>query len=106
MNDFGQARWGNLWHDWWFSGGENGEEPPEDVKEFFKILDRVNQSPTDEALQALEELKQNIHENGWQFVHIENVKQPVVLNSDLGNVTADAMAIGVNFSGEQWFYKQ
>ncbi|GAB2565097.1 ABC transporter substrate-binding protein [Gracilibacillus alcaliphilus] len=106
MNDFGQARWGKLWNEWWNSNGEKGEEPPEDVKEFYQILNRVNVSTVDEALQAVEELKQNMNDNVWQFIHIENVKQPVVLNAELGNVTADAMAIGVNFSGEQWFYKK
>ena len=28
------------WHDWWESGGELGEEPPQQIQELFGLLDQ------------------------------------------------------------------
>ena len=31
---------GMAWHDWWESGGELGEEPPQQIQELFGLLDQ------------------------------------------------------------------
>jgi peptide/nickel transport system substrate-binding protein len=38
--DYGQGFWGPLWSRWWNTGGKEGEEPPEDVKKFYSLIDK------------------------------------------------------------------
>lgn len=106
MNDFGQGLWAPLWTEWWNTGGEKGEEPPEEAKEFYRLLDQVNVKPPEEAIKAVEKLKQNIYDNTWYLVYLSEVKQPMIINSKIGNYTENLTAIGVNFSGEQFFFKE
>lgn len=35
------SRYGIAWRDWYLSGGENGEEPPESVKERLRLYDKA-----------------------------------------------------------------
>lgn len=105
QQNLGQELWGNLWSKWWKSGGQNGEEPPEDVKEFLQLMDKMNVSPPEEALKVMAELREKMKENVYFFVHIENVKQPLIVNSKLGNITDQGTAISVNFAAEQFYYQ-
>lgn len=106
MQDLGQGFWAPLWNNWWTSGGTKGEEPPEDVKEFYSLMNKMNVSPPEEALKIMDELRGKMHENNYYFVHIENVKQPFIVNSKLGNVTDKGTAISINFAGEQMYFKE
>lgn len=103
--DWGQGFWGNTWNTWWNSGGKKGVEPPQKVKDLYSMLGKVNSSPTDEAQKAIEGVKKSFSENYWYFAPITNVKQPMIVNKNLGNVTDKGYAIGSNFSGETFFFK-
>lgn len=45
-------------------------------------------------------------ENIFYFVHIEDVKQPLIVNAKLGNITDKGTAISINFAGEQMYFKE
>jgi len=106
MQDWGQGLWGNLWNTWWNSGGKKGEEPPEDVKEFYSLMNKMNVSSPEEAVKIMETLKEKMKENIYYFVHIEHVKQPLIVNAKLGNITDKGTAISINFAGEQMFFRE
>ncbi|MBO0993760.1 ABC transporter substrate-binding protein [Bacillus sp. SD088] len=106
MQDLGTGFWGRMWHDWWKSGGTKGEEPPENVKRFYDLMDEMNVSGPERAVEIMDELRQEMNENIYYFVHIEHAKQPLIVNANLGNVTDDGLAIAINFAGEQMFFKE
>lgn len=106
MGDWGMGAWAPLWNTWRTSGGVNGEEPPEDVKEFYALIDKLNVVSPEEALGVFEELKANMRENLWYIVHIDDVNQPLVANHLLRNIPHDSFAIAANFSGEQFWFDE
>jgi len=61
---------GMAWHDWWDSKGELGEEPPENIKELFAILDvwRAEAMGTDAYLKAGADMVKINDENIWYNV--------------------------------------
>ena len=117
--DYGYGAWCRLWVVWKNNiteytvtledgtvekHGIKGEEPPDEVKEFFKLVDRQNLSPLGEAVQLYEEIKKNLGENYWFIIPFETVRQPLLINSKIRNVTDKTYAIGVNFAAEQLWY--
>ncbi|MFY0762338.1 ABC transporter substrate-binding protein [Metabacillus dongyingensis] len=106
MSDYGEVLWGPLWDSWWQSGGEKGEEPPEHVKKFFTLMDELQVSTPKEALAVEEKLREEMKKNLLYFVHVEKVKQPLIVNKKLGNITDKGTAISINFAGEQMYFKE
>ena len=63
----------------------------------------------EEAIAAIDDLRDEMGEHVWYFVHTENVQQPLIVNENLGNIPeeeAGAMAIATGFSGEQFFFRE
>ena len=106
MGDYGQGMWGPLWDAWWKSGGQKGEEPPENVKKFFSLMDELQVSTPKDAKAVEQKMRAAMKENVFYFVHIEKVKQPLIVNANLGNVTDKGTAISINFAGEQLYFKK
>jgi len=105
--EFGQALWGPLWNRWRLTGGAEGEEPPAEVKEFYGLLARLMTTSVEEAAtEVLPLIRESMRENLWYFIHIENVKQPLIVNAKLGNVSDKGFAIAANFSMEQMFFRE
>ncbi|KRG13766.1 hypothetical protein ACA29_07710 [Lederbergia galactosidilytica] len=77
MQDLGTGFWGRQWESWRNSGGKKGEEPPENVKKFYDLMAEMNVSNPERAVEIMDELRQEMHENVYYFVHIEHVKQPL-----------------------------
>ncbi|KKI89845.1 hypothetical protein WQ54_22105 [Bacillus sp. SA1-12] len=106
MSDYGETFWGPLWDSWWQSGGQKGEEPPENVKTFFKLMDELQVSTPQEAFAIEDKIREEMKKNVFYFIHIENVKQPLIVNKKLGNITDKGTAISINFAGEQMYFKK
>jgi peptide/nickel transport system substrate-binding protein len=106
MADWGQGFWGPLWNRWYNTDGLEGEQPPEEVLHFYDLINKVSVSSPDEARAAIEEVKREMGEHLWYFVHIENVKQPLIVNKRLGNISEKGMAISTHFSGETFFFNE
>jgi peptide/nickel transport system substrate-binding protein len=107
--DFGQGNWGQLWNRYVNNPNDTTnalEKPPEDVQRFYDLLRQVSVSSPEEGRQAVEQVKKEMGENLWYFVHVENVMQPLIVNEKLGNVSDKGFAIAANFSGEQFFFRK
>ena len=63
-------------------------------------------APAD-GIKAYDEVRKMLGENLYYMVPVEKMLNPVIYSTKLGNVptSADAIAIAVNFSVEQFFYK-
>jgi peptide/nickel transport system substrate-binding protein len=100
--------WGPLWYIWLNSGGESGEEPPAWVKEAAEIdTQRWSVVPGNDEYQRLWEAGRQWHLKTVPAVTIvDNIKQPTIASSRLGNMPTSGIGIGVNYSGEQFFFKE
>jgi peptide/nickel transport system substrate-binding protein len=100
--------WGPPWVTWWYSGGEEGEEPPEEFKEFLVNLNSLYKAPVEDGPAVAQAVLDEIGEKLIYFVHIQNVKQPMIYSAKMGNIddNPDALAIAYNFSAEQFFFKE
>ncbi len=120
--DWGFSHWGRLWDVWRTQISEititdedgtqrreaiSGEEPPEAVKEFYKLVDSLMQVSVAEAsTRVYQEIKDSMRENIWYITPLQNVRQPLVVRSTMRNITDKGYAIAVNFSGEQFWYDE
>ena len=102
--DWGQNFWGRTWWMWYTSNGEQGEEPPEDVLEFYRMVDNVRTYSLEDAKVNDQKLRESMAENLWYFVSTTDVKQAVVTNAKLRNFSEKGFAIAHNFGGEMWYY--
>jgi len=100
------SMWAPLWWQWISSGGKQGEEPPEEVKQFHKLMDEVYVVDPDTRKKEHLEYKKLLHDNLFFTVLVENAKYPTVASLKLGNVPKAGFAINASFSGEQFFFRQ
>ncbi|RIK44278.1 MAG: ABC transporter substrate-binding protein [Chloroflexi bacterium] len=97
---------GRAWWLWHTSGGAEGEEPPQWVKDVF-ALDAQRWS----AVSGSDEYNQ-LREDGYAWSRanlpliqiVEQVKYPMIANKNLRNVPQGGYAIAANFAGEQLWY--
>ena len=104
MGDWGLGAWAPSWNLWRNSGGEQGEEPPAEVKEFYNLIDKAMVASPDDARVLIEDVRAHVGEHLWYQIHLENVQQPLIVNAKMRNVTDKGFAIATNFSGEQMWY--
>jgi peptide/nickel transport system substrate-binding protein len=118
-NDYGMGSWGRAW-EMYFNNTTNvtitnadgtetvqsvrGEVPPPEVMEFQRMVASMFTGSLADANATYEKVKQNFRENLWGFIHLENVKQPVLINSKLRNVAIAGFGIGINYGGEILWY--
>ncbi|MFC5648617.1 ABC transporter substrate-binding protein [Paenibacillus solisilvae] len=107
MGDWGQGLWGASWDVYHTSSGKKGVKPPEEVEAFYDKVDAAVASDPKDAKALFEDMKKTMADNYYYFIHLGNVKQPLIVNSKLHNIANDqAFAIATNFSGEQFFYAE
>jgi peptide/nickel transport system substrate-binding protein len=95
-----------LWHQWRTSGGKEGEEPPAEVKELWRLAEVRNQSvPRSEEDDAAYAAIRQLHfDNLWIFPVAEQVNYALITSTRLGNVPISGQAIGADYSGEQFYF--
>ncbi len=97
--------WGNLWYDWLNTNGEEGEEPPEDVKQFMALVNKSIVVDGEEREQTIAAWKKMMYDNVYVIVTVERVKYPLIVNKKLRNVPTSGFAIAANFALEQMYYE-
>ena len=102
---WGQNIWAPLWDQWWNSGGLKGEKPPQEALELFEAIASLRELSHEEALKKREEIRRNIGEHYWYFIHSENIAAPVAVNAKLANISDAGWGISHNFAAEQWFFR-
>lgn len=97
-----------LWAIWNTSKGTKGEEPPAAVKRLMELGQLINTvyPGTPEDLKYYDEMYKIHYDNVYQMPIAEKVKQPLIINSKIGNVPVGGTAVAVDIGGEQLYYKK
>ena len=90
--DFVPSAYGRAWFTWFNTAGAEGEEPPEDVKKFMAAMDRSIALSGAEREAAIEEVREMMMENVYIILNVEDVKYPLIVNKNLGNVPTGGFA--------------
>jgi len=117
--DWGWDMWARSWQIFWAGANTatithedgrtetielRGERPPANVQAFHDLVMSTMTVPVTEAWDVFTAARQSMNENYWYLVPLQNVKQPLIINSDIKNVGTNGFAIGVNFSAEHFWY--
>ena len=100
-----------LWWDWYQTGGEQGEEPPEEVKRQYDLYDRIKGASPEDLPALAEEFFENASQNIW-FIGLVGVLPHVgVVKNNFRNVPEQAISDWLqltpgNTNVEQYFIKQ
>jgi peptide/nickel transport system substrate-binding protein len=76
--------WGMLWAQWYDSGGEVGEEPPEEIKQLFRWFEEFGLSRSKEVAQNILDVQA---ERIWTIGTVGNAPHPLIVSSALRNVS-------------------
>lgn len=104
--------WGVLWNQWYNSGGESGEEPPQEVKALFDSHNAFLSAPigTPESDAAYQVIMKNHHDNVWTLNPVEHVYYPCMWNAKVKNIPTgikkEVFGIMANISMEQWYLEE
>jgi peptide/nickel transport system substrate-binding protein len=101
------TQWCPLWTEWYNTGGEQGEEPPDWVKRTLELSEEMMKvSPaTPEDIAIFDELYQIIYDYVPYIPITQRSLYPVIVNVNLGNVPHSGFGIGANLAGEQMFFR-
>ena len=82
--DGDENTWGVLWGRWYNTRGEQGEEPPQEIKDLYTWLDEYNLTDSDEpARKVLESQAANC----WTIGTVGNAPHPLFVRNNLKNVS-------------------
>ena len=119
--NWGFPIWGRSWEMWLNSVTEitytdddgntvtrpvAGETPPEDVQEFYRMVESLMSVSTDQAQIVFDNIRQHMDENVWFMVPLVNMRQPVIVNNRLRNTTDHGFGIALNYSMPQVWFEQ
>ena len=99
------------WHNWIATGGEAGDEPPDNVKRLYELKE-IMQSTGDPAERqaAHKEIWESQAENIWVIGTVAAAPVPFVYNANLGNIEnaedEGYYSVVVGDAAEQWFWKE
>ena len=79
-----ESCWGELWGLWYNTHGEQGEEPPAEIKQLYDWMDEYNMTDANEPAASV--LASNA-ENVWTIGTVGNAPQVLVVNKKIKNLT-------------------
>jgi peptide/nickel transport system substrate-binding protein len=96
--------WGVRWLQWLQSGGEQGVEPPDDVKHIYDLCMSIDSTPPDKVAAVMQEIFDWEAENLGRIGTVGYEGKPCVATKTLGNIdqTAFADAFDVGSTRNQW----
>ncbi|MCC6170120.1 MAG: ABC transporter substrate-binding protein [Caldilineaceae bacterium] len=104
--------WETLWGLWYQTNGEQGEEPPQQMKDLLAMWEEMKATPDEERRTQLgkEILKQQA-ENLWTIGTVGMAPVPVIVATNLGNVPEEQLwgwdcYFGQVFDSMTWYLKQ
>lgn len=82
------AQTGLPWYDWWITDGEDGEEPPEEVKDLFDMVEewQTTLPESDEYLSLGKDILQIHLDNMWNIGILSAGPAPTVISCKMRNV--------------------
>jgi peptide/nickel transport system substrate-binding protein len=102
-----RIQWAQLWHQWMQTNGEEGEEPPDWMKELYALdaeMRSINPN-TEQAADAEERFAAWYKEYIPIFPLARDVIDPCIVPQNLGNVAHSGRSSAVWFAQEQVFFK-
>ena len=102
------GQWAPRWSQWYNSQGRDGEEPPEHVKEMYRLHEAVVATVphSDDGAAAMKALLDWHYENITFLIPVESVGYPMTVTTTLKNMPESGYAIAANRSGEQFFFEK
>ncbi len=107
-----QINWGPLWGLWQATGGQEGEEPPEEVKKNIERWKKILISGSEEEIIRLaKEILQSQADNLWTIGTVGLSPKPVVVKNYMRNVPEEGVfewgyMFLNNYRPEQFFFKE
>jgi peptide/nickel transport system substrate-binding protein len=100
--------WGRLWAQWYSTGGEAGEEPPQEVKDLYDnhMKFQTERLGSPESKAALDAIYQSYLDNVWTFNVVEDSYYPTFVTTKIQNTPVgqtDELGIIIMYSPEQWY---
>jgi peptide/nickel transport system substrate-binding protein len=99
------------WYNWYMTGGESGEEPPDVVKRQYELYDLIRGAPTtEERTQYAEEFLNIASEECWCIGVVGKLPHVGIVGENFRNVPEDAVSdwqqqTPGNTAPEQYFFK-
>jgi len=102
-----RIRWGQLWDTWLNTGGKEGIEPPDWIREIYDIYaEIVAVVPGTERAEAAEErFAKWMTENRPMFPVGRDIPNPMILDPNFGNIAKKGRASACLFGAEHIFYR-
>jgi len=103
-----ESTWGILWGLWYNTGGEDGLEPPEIIKQLYNALDDYNRTDSnDSAAFVLRTQAEKI----WNVGTVGEAPHPLWVRNTLKNVATNGFWVWdalwtEPFYPEQWYFEQ
>ncbi len=101
------------WANWRNSGGELGEEPPEEARRAYELLDawQLTLPGTEEYLELGREFLTLSVQNLWHIGTVGLSPQPVIIRNDVGNAPHEGIwgweyRRFLPYGADQWYFKQ
>ena len=83
----GIVRWAPLWHRWFKTQGEQGEEPPQYIKDLYELWEKLRRTPDpQERIRLGKKLLRSQAENLWGIGTVGDVISPSIVSHRLHNV--------------------
>ncbi len=96
------------WERWYNSRGEEGEEPPSEVKRLYEIYQEMTvvKAGGQRYGELLDELYTLMDENLFQIPLVGEVQQIIIANKQLENLAYKGIATAAYYTQEQLFFRQ
>ena len=95
--------WGVLWQKWFDTNGQEGEEPPDDVKRFMAHVNRSIVVAGEEREAEIAAWGKLMYDNLYYQVHV-HADTVMIANKDMRNMPDKGFDIAANFAFEQVWY--
>jgi peptide/nickel transport system substrate-binding protein len=103
----GSSLWARQFQFFYNTSGTTGEEGPQIITDYFKLLSSVNQVPAEKAVsEVIPAIKKMHRENLFTIVIVSDIPKPIIVNAKIGNYTEDCLSSAIQFTAEQWYYKK
>jgi peptide/nickel transport system substrate-binding protein len=105
--DPGYFGYGRAWVTYINSDGEQGEEPPAWINEFYELDSRLTAIPPGDPRRAevVQDFKAWYNENIPTLICIAGIQDPVIASAKLGNIPESGYGLSATFSAEQFFFE-
>ncbi len=96
------------WERWYNSRGEEGEEPPSEVKRLYEIYQEITvaEAGGQKYWELLDELYALMDENLFQIPLVGTTKHIVIANKRLENIVETGIGTSAYYAVEQYFFGQ